>query len=85
MQKRGALLVSPGRGIGSKEFGSGAVHETSLCCLSCPWRQVTRDGIAERLCFGVKYTLGVIIILYSTFAGQYDIMKALQSSLLLTK
>lgn len=44
-----------------------------------------RDGIAERLCFGVKYTLGVIIILYSTFAGQYDIMKALQSSLLLTK
>lgn len=45
------------------------------------------DGIAERLCFlGVKYTLGVIIILYSTsFAGQYDIMKALQSFLLLTK
>ena len=50
VQKRGALLVSPGRGIGSKEFGSGAVHETSLCCLSCPWRQVTRDGIAERSC-----------------------------------
>lgn len=37
-----------------------------------------RDGIAEWLCFGVKYTLGMIIILYSTFAGQYGIMKALR-------
>ena len=50
VQKRGALLVSPGRGMGSEEFGWGPAHETSLCCLSCAWGEVTRDGIAEGSC-----------------------------------
>lgn len=58
------------------------LHKKS--CKMSIWYWV-RDGIAEWLCFGVKYTLGMIIILYSTFAGQYGKMKALQSTLLLTK